>query len=136
MDIVAAIYQIARDLFAMQGQFRERDEKRRSEIAAYFRDISDCLDRVHNSLATNRYPHGACQELVVHADNMVSVIGDYIGETEAQSFAETLREAHNVERLYDEFGSDPAARIDKLPKIDEAAGFFRGLSSAVSASPV
>ena len=61
---------------------------------------------------------------------MVSTIGDLIGNDEAQEFVDKVLSVWEIEQLHGELLSvAEAEKEDQLKILDEAAGYFRGVSA-------
>lgn len=50
VTIAGTLWNIAKGLFDLRDKFRERNRQRRTEVATYFRQIADCLDRTYAAL--------------------------------------------------------------------------------------
>jgi TIR domain len=131
MDIPRTFAAVGAGFQAHEAQFRAADPARRREVAAYFKNIGDCLDAVYESLSRGDVPHGRCAEMADYAKRLSDVVADDIGEDEADELSQLLQAAHEVERFYELNSS--AEKAEQLPDIAKAAGQFQGLANAVRA---
>lgn len=129
--IAETILKVAKDLFGIFAKLDEKRLTRTANVADYFSNLAQTVEDTSAYLRKGVYPHGKCEELRFHAENMERTIGDLIGQKQAQDFSNKVMEVWEIERMHEELGrmDDKRQRRSQLKKLDEAAGYFRGVSA-------
>lgn len=134
--IVETIFMVGEKLFGLRGELIKAEQMRKQQVAEYLAKIAQTIEEASSLLKQGQYPHGKCQELFVHAQNMEAAIGDLVGKVRALELADQLREVHNIERLHAEFSTlDNPQRERSLAALDQAAGHLRATAAFVRVSP-
>ena len=125
------IREVSRAFLAFRGEFRSAGREKRTEVAQFFQDISECLAEVTASLRDDEIPHGKCGEMQGFAMQLPEKVTGVIKEkSEVEHLADLLGQAYEVESLWGLF-QDLPNREEELAKLDEASGKFRGLAVAI-----
>jgi hypothetical protein len=134
--IIETIFNVGQKLFGLRLELAKARHDRKELVAAFLASIAQSIEEASAQLKQGTYPHGKCQELLMHSQHMEEAIGDLVGQSQAQELAAQLAEVHEIERLYGELGSDTDTdRLRKLSVLDQAAGQFRATSAFVRVSP-
>lgn len=134
--IIDAIFEVGKALFGLRLQLAKARQDRKDVVAAFLAAIAQSVEEASAQLKQGTYPHGKCQELLMHSQHMEDAIGDLVGQQQARELAAQLAEVHEIERLYGELGPDTDSdRQRKLGVLDQAAGQFRATSAFVRVSP-
>lgn len=128
--IIDTIVSIAEKIFGMRELLARTQKQRREEISKFLREIAGTLEGTSTLLKNGVCPHGKCAEIAFHADTMASAIGDVIGQDKAEELANQLREAHNVEMLWQQCQQENFD-MKQLCRLDWAAGLFRAASAYI-----
>jgi hypothetical protein len=136
MSIVGTLMEVALGLRSLIGGFSKAKAERRRQAADYYQAVGGTIDAVADSLEAGDVPHGHCQRLVVHAQQLPGAIGDVIGQEKAAEMSRRLEEAHDVEGMAAELlqGATPEERDEELRKLREAAGIFGAMADVLRAS--
>ena len=136
MSIVETLFDVGQKLFGLKVELAKARQARKQEVAGYLAAIAQTIEEANAELRQGTYPHGKCQELFVHSQNMAAAIGDLVGLPLANALGAQLAEVHEIERLHAELGADSdAERVRKLDLLDQAAGQFRATAAFVRVSP-
>ena len=129
--IAETIFGVAKELFGIFSQLDEKRLARTAKVADYFSNLAQTIEDTSAYLKKGEYPHGKCEELRFHAENMSKTIGDLIGVGEAEHYAGKVLQVWEIERMHAELSDlhDEKERENKLHMLDEAAGYFRGVSA-------
>ncbi len=134
--IIETIFVVGQKLFGLRNELAKARQARKQTVADFLASIAQSIEEASALLKQGTYPHGKCQELLTHSQNMEAAIGDLIGESLAKDLASQLAEVYEVERLYAELSSDADSdRQRKLSVLDQAAGEFRATAAYVRVSP-
>ena len=134
--IIETILNVGQKLFGLRLELTKARQGRKELVTAFLASIAQSIEEASAQLKQGTYPHGKCQELLVHSQNMAEAIGDLVGQAQAQELGTQLAEVHDIERLYGELGTDTDTdRLRKLSVLDQAAGQFRATSAFVRVSP-
>jgi hypothetical protein len=134
--IAETILHVAKDLFGVFARLNDARLRRKDTVASYLGDLAQTIEDTRASLARGVYPHGRCEELRVHAENMKAVIGDLIGDDLAGQYAAKVLQVWEIERMPAELlGKDEAERERQLHLLDQAAGHFRATAAHIRAAP-
>lgn len=116
--MLSDIKEVATILYELSDRFQQAKAERSQNIAKYFQQIEQCLRKSINALENQQEPVTEWGELAVYANNFSNILGDEIGEDEANRLSEKLRiTAQDVPQL----GSDTS-------EIKSLAGQFKGLA--------
>jgi len=132
VDIVQNIWSVAKKLFSLRKKLSEADRQKRIDIAEYLDTVSSILQEVHDSLKNDIVPHGKCKELDHYAKKMPTVITKDMVE-DVQELSDMLLEAHTVEDDLWEYLNSAEDKVRELQKIEEAAGWLRGMATTIRA---
>jgi hypothetical protein len=124
MTPVKDIFDAVMKLDERRDRIAQGDRAQRDRAAAWLDKTADTLDRVVTDLRRDVVPHGACDEMLLRADDLVETLGDQVGTAYAEETARLLRDAHEVEMLIAVLDGDPA-RDKKIAQLDRAAGMLR-----------
>lgn len=129
--IAETIYNVAKDLFGIFSTLDEKRLTRTAKVSDYFSNLARTIEDTSAFLKRGEYPHGKCEELRFHAENMVPTIGDLVGQDTAREYADKVMDVWEIERMHAELDSmqDKQQRDSTLRQLDEAAGYFRGVSA-------
>lgn len=134
--IIETILSVAEALFGLRGNLAKAKQERKEAVAGFLGEIAQLIEETSALLAQGTYPHGKCQELLMHAQHMEQAIGDLIGTLEAKNLGSQLEEVYEIERLYGEIQAEnEEQRKRKLSVLDQAAGIFRATAAFVRVSP-
>jgi len=97
---------------------------RRANVSVFLGEIADTLDIVVNKFKAGEIPHGACQEMLMYAQNL-SVLDGILPVDTIMDYTNKLMYAHNVEMLYATISNDSTQLIE----LEKAAGTFRAASN-------
>ena len=135
-DIIGTVLDVALKLFGLRGKLSEAHQARKKEVADFIYAIAKNIEDVSASLKQGIYPHGTCQILLSHSNQMEQAIGDLIGKQEAIDLGNQLREVWEIENLHSELNPKPEKeRKRSLHVLDQAAGLFRATGDIVKVSP-
>ncbi len=134
--IIGTLLDAGLKLFGLRGELSKARKDRKREVADFLNAIAKNIADTSASLKQGVYPHGSCQILLSHSQQLVGAIGDLIGETEATALASQLKEVWEIERLYGELSSKtPEEKQRSLHVLDQAAGLFQATADIVRVSP-
>jgi hypothetical protein len=134
--IIEIILKVGESLFGLRDQLAKARQARKPPVADFLTSVAQTIEEASTSLKQNVYPHGKCQELLLHSQQMEAAIGDLIGKQQAADLGLQLKEVWQIERLYGELqGLPPVERERKLSVLDQAAGLFRATADFVRVSP-
>ena len=135
VDIIDALFGVGQKMFGLKIELSKARLARKATVADFLDGIAQSLEDTSAQLKSNVFPHGKCQELLIHSQNMEAAIGDLIGETTARDLALQLAEVHRIEQLYSELiVNTETERKRKLSVLDQAAGQFRATAAFVKVS--
>ncbi|MCA9732546.1 MAG: hypothetical protein H6696_20475 [Deferribacteres bacterium] len=134
--IAETIFNVAKELFGIFSSLDDKRLARTARAADYFASLAQTIEDTSAYLKKGQYPHGKCEELRFHAEKMTKTIGDLIGETEAEDYAGKVLQVWEIERMHYELSDiqNEAEKQEKLHKLDEAAGYFRGVAAHLRVS--
>ncbi len=133
--IAETLFSVGQGLFGIFTKLDDKRLKRTARVADYFSSLAQTIEDTSAFLKKGVYPHGECAELRFHAEKMVATIGDLIGDTEAKDYADKVLDVWEIEKMHAELISvSDAEKQKKLQVLDEAAGFFRGVSAHLRVS--
>ena len=129
--IAETILKVAKELFGIFSKLDEKKLARTAKVADYFSNLAQTIEDTSAHLKKGEYPHGKCEELRFHADNMTRTIGDLIGKKRAEKYSALVMGVWEIERMHVEITNlnDKKEKNKLLKKLDEAAGYFRGVSA-------
>jgi hypothetical protein len=134
--IIETIFKVAEKLFGLRRDLSQARQARKQQVADFLAATAQTIEEASASLKHDIYPHGKCQELLMHSQNMEAAIGDLIGTQQALDLAQQLKEVWQIEQLYGELqGTAQTERERRLSVLDQAAGLFRATASFVRVSP-
>jgi len=134
--MIETIFNVGQKLFGLRLELSKARQARKKNVADFLADIAGCIEEASAQLKQHVYPHGKCQELLLHSQHMEAAIGDLVGPEMARDLGSQLSEVHEIERLYGELSSDnETERERKLTMLDQAAGQFRATAAFVRVSP-
>jgi hypothetical protein len=134
--IVETIFSVGQKLFGLRIELAKARLARKQQVADFLAATAQTIEDASASLKQGIYPHGKCQELLSHSQNMESAIGDLVGESLARDLGAQLKEVWEIEQLFGELKSTaPSERERKLSVLDQGAGFFRATAAFVRVSP-
>jgi len=135
-DIIGTLLDVALKLFGLRGKLSGARQARKKEVADFLYAIAKNIEDVSESLKQEIYPHGTCQILLSHSNQMEQAIGDLIGKQEAIDLGKQLRQVWEIENLHREFDPKPEQeRKRSLHVLDQVAGLFRATGDIVKVSP-
>ena len=136
MDIIGTLLDVALKLFGLRGDLSKARDVRKQQVADFLVAIAKNIEDVSASLKQGIYPHGSCQILLTHSQQMVPAIGDLIGVQQATDLGNQLHEVWEIERLHSELGAKPPEEKQRsLHVLDQSAGLFRATADIVRVSP-
>ena len=136
MTIVETLFDVGQKIFGLKIELAKARQNRKHQVAEFLAAIAQTIEEANAELRQGSYPHGKCQELFVHSQNMEAAIGDLVGQPLAQALGAQLAEVYEIERLHAELGADTDdERQRKLSVLDQAAGQFRATAAFVRVSP-
>jgi len=129
------ILSIAKGFFALVRHIGLTRQDRKLKAAEFLTSLAVTLEEAVAILRLGQYPAGKCHELLLHSQNMVSAIGDVVGEKEAAMYAAQLKESYEIEQLHKEISGKPEQEQERsLTVLDQAAGLFRAAAAYVRVS--
>ncbi|MDT7044304.1 hypothetical protein [Candidatus Nitronereus thalassa] len=133
--IAETIFNVAKELFEIFTNLDEGRLKRTAKISDYFSNLAQTIEDTRASLKKGEYPHGKCEELRFHAQNMKETIGDLIGQDKAEEYSDRVMQVWQIEGMHAQLGTANEQDKDKqLHILDEAAGYFRGVAAHLRVS--
>lgn len=136
VDIISTLLDVGLKLFGLRGELSKARQGRKQVVADFLNSIGKNIEDASASLKQGIYPHGTCQILHTHSQEIVPAIGDLIGEQKAKELGSQLHEVWQIERLHAELGSKPEDEKKRsLHVLDQAAGLFRATAELVRVSP-
>lgn len=133
--IIDTIFSVAQGLFGLRSELAKARQERKQQVADFLSGIAQTIEDTSASLKQDIYPHGKCQELLTHSQQMAQAIGDLIGRDKAEDLGNQLKEVGEIERLHGELQKSEAERARSLHVLDQAAGLFRANAAHVRVSP-
>lgn len=134
--IIDTIFSVSQKLFDLRSKLTKARHDRKQTVEDFLSTIAQTIEDTSAQLKQGNYPHGKCQELLVHSQHMEAAIGDLIGESQAKDLGAQLAEVCQIERLHAELGADTdSERHRQLSVLDQAAGQFRATAAFVRVSP-
>jgi len=134
--IVGTLLDVGLKLFGLRGELSKARQARKQQVADFLNSIGKNIEDASTSLKQGIYPHGTCQMLLTHSQQIESSIGDLVGNQQAAELGSQLHEVWQIERLHSELGSQPQEeRKRNLQVLDQAAGLFRATAEIVRVSP-
>ncbi|MCA0434866.1 MAG: hypothetical protein LCH46_16610 [Proteobacteria bacterium] len=103
--IIETILSVGKQLFGLKADLARARQERKEQVADYLSAIAQTIEDASASLRQNIYPHGKCQELLLHSQHMEAAIGDLVGVKEAADLGGQLHEVWEIERLFGELRS-------------------------------
>ena len=135
-DIIGTLLDVALKLFGLRDSLSKARRERKQEVADFLNSIAKNIEDASASLKQGIYPHGTCQILLLHSQQMVPAIGDLVGVPQATELGNQLREVWEIEGLHAELGSKPSQeRRRSLHVLDQSAGLFKATADLVRVSP-
>jgi hypothetical protein len=134
--IIGTLLDVGLKLFGLRGELSKARQARKQQVADFLTSIATNIEDVSASLKQGVYPHGTCQILLTHSQQMVAAIGDLVGVQQATELGGQLHEVWEIERLHGELDSkSPDEKQRSLHVLDQAAGLFRATADIVRVSP-
>ena len=134
--IIETILKVGEKLFGLRGELSKAKQARKQQVADFLAATAQTIEDASASLKQGLYPHGKCQELLMHSQHMEAAIGDLIGAQQAGDLGRQLKEVWEIELLFGELScAAPTERERKLSVLDQAAGLFRATAAFVRVSP-
>jgi hypothetical protein len=135
VGIIETLFSVGQKMFGLKMELSKARSARKTVVADFLDAIAQSIEDASAQLRIHVYPHGKCQELLIHSQNMEAAIGDLIGEATARDLGLQLAEVHQIEQLYGELATDTeTGRNRKLTVLDLAAGQFRATAAFVKVS--
>lgn len=119
--MVGELLDLVTRLSGVSDRLQQAEEKKRQRIANYFLDIEKCLQESVEILKKEEVPNKNLGELRVYARDLSNIIGEEIGEDVAEELASHLSNT-----------SSKIPTIEDIPKIENAAGQFKGLANTIT----
>ena len=136
MTIVETLFDVGQKIFGLKIELAKARQNRKQQVAEFLAAIAQTIEEANAELRQGGYPHGKCQELLVHSQHMAAAIGDLVGQPLAHELGAQLAQVYEIERLHAELSADTdAERQRKLSVLDQAAGHFRATAAFVRVSP-
>lgn len=134
--IIETILAVGQKLFGLKIELSKARLARKQQVAEFLASLAQTIEDASASLRQGIYPHGKCEELFMHSQQMGAAIGDLIGQAQADDLGTRLKEVWEIEQLYGELGSQSQQERDRrLDTLDQAAGLFRATAAFVRVSP-
>ncbi|NER21066.1 MAG: ABC transporter substrate-binding protein [Symploca sp. SIO1C2] len=122
--MLSDIKEVATILYELSDRFQQAQEEQSQNIAYFFEQIERCLLKSVKVLNNRQQPINEWGELAVYADNLPQILGNEIGDKEANRLSKKLKKtAKNVPQV----GSD-------ISEIKSLAGQFKGLAFIAKAN--
>ena len=86
-------------LFELRGSLSKAEQGGKREIYDLLRSIAQNIKAASDEFGTGKYPHGFCQVLLSHAEQMVPAIGNLVGAEKASELAHQLHDVWQIENL-------------------------------------
>lgn len=135
-DIIGTLLDVALKLFGFRKELSQARQNRKQQVADFLLSIAGNIETVSTEIKKGNYPHGTCQTLLSHSQQMVPAIGDLIGEQQANELAGQLKEVWEIESLFKELDPKPPEEKQRsLHVLDQCAGLFRATADFVRVSP-
>lgn len=129
-NIINNIRTVAQELLGVSEGLRAADKQRRSDMAALFYEISDCLSDVAAEIRLGNEPSGKCGEIMAYSEALPDRISKELGDKKAAELGDLLRSSYAVEALSLQLFDSPE-KESELSKLEEASGKFRALGNIV-----
>jgi hypothetical protein len=124
--------EVARTILAATLLSPPLDPQRKKAVAGYFRRIAKTLGEAAAALRQGSVPHGKCGEMLGYAEELPTVLGEVIGQQQAEALSRKLMESYAVEQFGSQFMHlRDAERNAKFGELDEAAGYFRAAAQSL-----
>ncbi|NEQ85926.1 MAG: hypothetical protein F6K26_39310 [Moorea sp. SIO2I5] len=81
--MLSDIKEVARILYKLSDRIQQAQEEKSQNIANYFQQIEQCLRDSIDALENQQEPVAEWGELAVYANNLSNILGDEIGDDEA-----------------------------------------------------
>lgn len=135
-DIITTLLDVGLKLFGLRDSLAKARQERKQQVADFLSSIAKNIEEASAALKQGIYPHGTCQILLSHSQQMVPAIGDLVGVPQATGLGNQLREVWEIERLHAELGSKPPKERERsLHVLDQTAGLFKATADFVRVSP-
>jgi hypothetical protein len=135
-NIIEILFDVGIKIFGLSGEHSKARQTRTGAVASYLASIADNIENTSRELKLGKYPHGTCQIMLTHSEQMVPTIGDLITDKKAGQLADQLKEIWKIEQLYNELQSKSQTERERnLQVLDQAGGLFRATSEIIKASP-
>ncbi|NER98357.1 MAG: ABC transporter substrate-binding protein [Symploca sp. SIO1B1] len=122
--MLSDIKEVATILYELSDRFQQAQEEQSQNIAYFFEQIERCLLKSVKVLNNRQQPINEWGELAVYADNLPQILGNEIGDKEANRLSKKLKKtAKNVPQV----GSD-------ISELKSLAGQFKGLAFIAKAN--
>jgi hypothetical protein len=134
LTIIEKLLGIVTRLFGARDDLAKARDVRRLRIVSFLDQVASCLAKVASELEAGHTPHGACAELATYAGHVRMIVEAEVGSMMAQSLADELQDAHNVEALLVQLKSCPDPKSE-LRKLWEAVGRLHAIVTILKATP-
>jgi uncharacterized protein DUF4231 len=125
-DIIGTLHEVGLKLFGLRESLSRARHERKQQVVDLFSSIAKNIEAASASLKQGIDPHGICQTLLLHSQQMGQAIGDLVGEPQATELGSQLREVLETGQLHAELGSKPPEEKQRsLHVLDQAAGLFK-----------
>ncbi|HBH49221.1 MAG TPA: hypothetical protein DDX98_11300 [Bacteroidales bacterium] len=131
--IADVLISVGEKLFDAFMKLKDKKIQKSARIADLFSELALTIEKTSAYLKKGDYPHGMCEELRTHAEQMEDTIDSAVGKAKAADYAKRVLEVWEIEKVYGELDSltTDAEREALLNKLDRAAGYFRAVSAHV-----
>ena len=76
MTIVETLFDVGQKVFGLKIELAKARQNRKQQVAEFLAAIAQTIEEANAELRQGNYPHGKCQELLVHSQHMAAAIGD------------------------------------------------------------
>ena len=90
--IIDTIFKVGEKLFGLRGELSKAKQARKQQVADFLAATAQTIEEASASLKQGVYPHGKCQELLMHSQHMEAAIGDLVGKQQAGDLGRQLKE--------------------------------------------
>lgn len=96
---------VARRLISFERKIEAAPAHKRPRFSAFFRDLGQSLEAIELSLRAGRPPHRECRRLITLALELNPLLGEEVGEAEAERLQGLLLKAGDAEKMLGDFSA-------------------------------
>ena len=78
--IAGTLLKVGTTLFGLRDKLSTARRQRKQDVADFIESIAASIEGASASLKQQDYPHGRCEEIFAHSNQIQAAIGDLIGQ--------------------------------------------------------